>query len=90
MRLPEGWHLTVLYLYPEIEPYDHGFLDVGDGQQLYWETCGNPDGLPALYLHGGRAPAVGRSLVTTLIPRPTASSSLISAIAGGACRTLRM
>jgi len=43
--------MTVLY--PEIEPYDHGFLDVGDGQQLYWETCGKPDGLPALYLHGG-------------------------------------
>lgn len=28
-------------------------LDVGDGQQVYWEACGNPDGLPALYLHGG-------------------------------------
>ncbi|TCM75390.1 prolyl aminopeptidase [Rhizobium sp. BK068] len=40
-------------LYPEIEPYDHGFLDVGDGQRIYWEACGNRDGLPALYLHGG-------------------------------------
>src|SRR5216683_8153603 len=30
--------------YPEIEPYDTGMLSVGDGQQLYWETCGNPDG----------------------------------------------
>jgi proline iminopeptidase len=28
-------------------------LGVGDGQELYWETCGNPDGLPALFLHGG-------------------------------------
>jgi len=61
-------------LYPEIEPYDHGFLDVGDGQQLYWEACGNPDGLPALYLHVGPAPAVRRSLVATLIPRPTAET----------------
>lgn len=40
-------------LYPEIEPYAHGLLDVGDGQRIYWETCGNPDGRPALVLHGG-------------------------------------
>ena len=39
--------------YPEIEPYDHGLLDVGDGNVVYWETCGNPDGVPALVLHGG-------------------------------------
>jgi proline iminopeptidase len=39
--------------YPEIEPYEHGFLDVGDGQELYWETCGNPGGKPAVVLHGG-------------------------------------
>ncbi len=40
-------------LYPEIEPYDHGLLDVGDGNAVYWETCGNPDGKPAVVLHGG-------------------------------------
>ncbi|MFJ4199211.1 prolyl aminopeptidase [Streptomyces sviceus] len=40
-------------LYPEIEPYDHGMLDVGDGNLVYWETCGNPDGKPAVVLHGG-------------------------------------
>ncbi|WP_030185888.1 alpha/beta fold hydrolase [Streptomyces violaceorubidus] len=40
-------------LYPEIEPYDHGMLDVGDGNHVYWETCGNPHGKPALVLHGG-------------------------------------
>ncbi|WP_033287570.1 prolyl aminopeptidase [Amycolatopsis jejuensis] len=39
--------------YPEIEPYDHGMLDVGDGHRVYWETCGNPDGKPAVVLHGG-------------------------------------
>lgn len=39
--------------YPEIEPYDHGLLDVGDGHRVYWETCGNPDGKPAVVLHGG-------------------------------------
>lgn len=40
-------------LYPEIEPYDHGMLDVGDGNRVYWETCGNPRGKPAVVLHGG-------------------------------------
>ena len=39
--------------YPEIEPYDHGMLDVGDGNRVYWETCGNPRGKPAVVLHGG-------------------------------------
>src|SRR5271165_387676 len=39
--------------YPEIEPYAHGMLDVGDGNAVYWESCGNPDGKPALVLHGG-------------------------------------
>ncbi|MGW2522886.1 prolyl aminopeptidase [Streptomyces sp. NPDC001617] len=40
-------------LHPEIEPYDHGLLDVGDGNRIYWETCGNPRGKPAVVLHGG-------------------------------------
>ena len=40
-------------LYPLIEPYDHGLLDVGDGNLVYWETCGNPDGKPAVMVHGG-------------------------------------
>lgn len=39
--------------YPEIEPYDAGHLDVGDGQAVYWETSGNPDGKPVVFLHGG-------------------------------------
>ncbi|GAA1482818.1 prolyl aminopeptidase [Gordonia sinesedis] len=39
--------------YPEIEPYDSGHLDVGDGQQIYWETSGNPDGKPVVFVHGG-------------------------------------
>ena len=28
-------------------------LDVGDGNRVYWEQCGNPDGTPAVVLHGG-------------------------------------
>jgi proline iminopeptidase len=39
------------------EPYAHGMLDVGDGNQVYWETCGNPTGKPLVLLHGG--PGVG-------------------------------
>jgi proline iminopeptidase len=39
--------------YPEIEPFDSGMLDVGDGNLVYWEVCGNPDGKPAVALHGG-------------------------------------
>ncbi len=40
-------------LYPPIEPYRQGRLDVGDGHVLYWELCGNPRGKPAVFLHGG-------------------------------------
>ena len=40
-------------LYPEIEPYQHGLLDVGDGNRVYWEACGNPSGKPVVVLHGG-------------------------------------
>lgn len=40
-------------LYPPIEPYKSGHLDVGDGHCLYWELSGNPDGKPAVFLHGG-------------------------------------
>jgi proline iminopeptidase len=40
-------------LHPEIEPYEHGMLDVGDGNLVYWEVCGNPDGKAALVVHGG-------------------------------------
>ncbi len=39
--------------FPATEPYESGMLGVGDGHEVYWECCGNPDGKPALYLHGG-------------------------------------
>ncbi len=39
--------------FPEIEPYDSGMLDVGDGHRVFWERCGNPEGKPAIFLHGG-------------------------------------
>ncbi len=40
-------------LYPEIEAYEHGYIEVGNGNSIYWETCGNPDGKPVVVLHGG-------------------------------------
>ena len=41
-----------LNLYPKIKPYDSGFLN-DDQHQVYFEQCGNPDGKPAIFLHGG-------------------------------------
>ncbi|ALG85208.1 prolyl aminopeptidase [Gordonia phthalatica] len=40
-------------LYPPIEAYDSGHLNVGDGQEIFWETSGNPDGKPVVFVHGG-------------------------------------
>ena len=40
-------------LYPEIEPYATGMLDVGEGHSLYFERVGTPGGKPAVFLHGG-------------------------------------
>ncbi|MBX5228877.1 MULTISPECIES: prolyl aminopeptidase [unclassified Rhizobium] len=40
-------------LYPEIEAYASGHLDVGDGHVIYWERSGTPGAKPAVFLHGG-------------------------------------
>jgi proline iminopeptidase len=40
-------------LYPHIQPFASGHLEVGDNHRIYWETAGNPEGRPALFLHGG-------------------------------------
>ena len=39
--------------YPEIEPFETGFLDVGDGHTIYWERVGTRGAKPAVFLHGG-------------------------------------
>ncbi|MGZ6801270.1 MAG: alpha/beta fold hydrolase, partial [Mycobacteriaceae bacterium] len=46
-------------LYPQIEPHTAGHLDVGDGQQMYYEVSGNPDGKPVVFLHGGPGGGTG-------------------------------
>src|SRR5690349_1995581 len=40
-------------MFPPIEPFASGHLPVGGGAAIYWEASGNPDGKPALHLHGG-------------------------------------
>lgn len=40
-------------LYPALEPYDQGMLALDDLHTMYWEACGNPAGVPVLFLHGG-------------------------------------
>lgn len=40
-------------LYDPIEPYDQGMMAVSPKHMLYYEQCGNPDGQPVVFLHGG-------------------------------------
>jgi proline iminopeptidase len=40
-------------LYPEIEPFETGFLDTGEGHLVYWERVGTKGAKPAVFLHGG-------------------------------------
>ncbi len=40
-------------LYPDIEPFDSGFLQVSPLHRVYYEQCGNPRGKPVVFLHGG-------------------------------------
>jgi proline iminopeptidase len=40
-------------LYPPCDPYDNGYLEVGDGHAIYYEQSGNRAGKPALFVHGG-------------------------------------
>jgi proline iminopeptidase len=53
MKGSVGFPKQMAGLYPEVEPYDRGMLGVGDGNLIYWEACGNPQGKPAVVLHGG-------------------------------------
>jgi proline iminopeptidase len=41
------------WMYPPVQCHAQGWLDVGDGHEIYWEVCGNPMGVPALFVHGG-------------------------------------
>lgn len=44
---------SVRDLYPAVDPYTSGRLAVDGVHSLYWEECGNPNGIPVIFLHGG-------------------------------------
>jgi proline iminopeptidase len=44
---------TLRNLYNEIEPYDSGHIQISNIHELYYEQCGNPNGKPVVFLHGG-------------------------------------
>jgi len=46
-------------LFPPIHENRHFFLDVGDQHKIYVEECGNPDGIPVIFLHGGPGAGCG-------------------------------
>ena len=47
--------------YPDIEPFETGMLDVGDGHTVYWERIGTKGAKPAVFLHGGPGGATSPS-----------------------------
>ncbi len=49
-------------LYPEIEPFDSGFLNVDSRHRMYYEQCGNPQGKPVVILHGGPGAGCGAKI----------------------------
>lgn len=46
-------------LFPEILPFETGYLPLSDGHLMYWEQVGNPHGKPVLFLHGGPGAGAG-------------------------------
>ena len=40
-------------LFPPLEPHASGMMPVDEVHTLYWEECGNPEGVPVVFLHGG-------------------------------------
>jgi hypothetical protein len=68
--------------YPEIQPYDQGLLEVGDGNLVYWETSGNPSGKPALVVHAARDRARVRGRGVPSTRSATASFNSTSAAVG--------
>ncbi|WP_333834723.1 prolyl aminopeptidase [Rubrimonas sp.] len=62
MLTPEG-------LYPPAEPYRVHRLEVAPPHELHVEECGNPEGVPALFLHGGPGGGVRPAARRTFDPR---------------------
>ena len=56
-------------LYPAIKPYRSGWLRVSSEHEIYWEECGNPQGKPAVFVHGGPGAGAGESSRRFFDPR---------------------
>jgi len=56
-------------MYPAIEPYETGNLNVSDIHTLYYEISGNKDGAPVVFLHGGPGGGVGENDRTFFNPQ---------------------
>ncbi len=59
--MPQAYRTPLTPLFPALEPYSSGYLNVGDGHELYWEQSGNPDGKPIVFLHGGPGAGVTKT-----------------------------
>jgi len=53
MDKASGQKRAVAHLYPSVDPFDQRMLDVGDSHSIYFEQCGNPEGIPVVVFHGG-------------------------------------
>ncbi len=53
MTMTSGNDHAWRWMYPPLQCHAQGWLDVGQGHEIYWEVCGNPLGVPALFVHGG-------------------------------------
>jgi proline iminopeptidase len=49
-------------LYPEVDPFEVGYMSVSGGHEVYYELCGNPKGRPAVVLHGGPGGAINPTM----------------------------
>jgi proline iminopeptidase len=48
-------------LFPPLEPYATGWLEAGDGHRIWYEECGNAQGTPVVFLHGGPGSSINSS-----------------------------
>jgi len=49
-------------LFPENEPFAHGWLSTGGPHEIFYEECGNPNGKPCVILHGGPGGAINSTM----------------------------
>ena len=57
------------HLYPEQDPFESGWIKVGHPHEIYYEVCGNPQGKPAVVLHGGPGGAINPTMRRFFDPR---------------------